>query len=139
MNCRVAVPFVGEEQKEQRLMTNSHRSILSLVCTAGAVAAVLLGGPVSTASAAASLTPLGDLPGGVFDSRANAVSGDGSVVVGTSSSASGAQTFRWTAGGGMVGLGVLPGGNLSRQPGPSENHPTCLASPQLRNSVIAAL
>ena len=120
-------------------MTNSHRSILSLVCTAGAVAAVLLGGPVSTASAAASLTPLGDLPGGVFDSRANAVSGDGSVVVGTSSSASGAQTFRWTAGGGMVGLGVLPGGNLSRQPGPSENHPTCLASPQLRNSVIAAL
>src|SRR5881275_331543 len=93
-------------------MTKSHRSIFSLVA-ATAVAAILLGGAVSTASAAATLTPLGDLPGGIFDSRANAVSGDGSVVVGTSSSDSGLQTFRWTSGTGMVGLGVLPGGNLS--------------------------
>ena len=100
-------------------MTKSHRSILPLACAVG-VAAVLLGCAVSTASApAASLTPLGDLPGGVFDSRANAVSADGSVVVGTSSSTSGSQTFRWTAGGGMVGLGVLPGDAFSEPGGVS--------------------
>jgi probable HAF family extracellular repeat protein len=88
-------------------------------CSAGAVATVLFSGAVSTASAAAILTPLGDLPGGVFDSRANAVSADGSVVVGTSSSTSGSQTFRWTAGGGMVGLGVLPGDAFSEPGGVS--------------------
>ena len=38
------------------------------------------------------------------------VSADGSVVVGQSSSASGIEAFRWTSGGGMVGLGDLPGG-----------------------------
>ncbi len=48
------------------------------------------------------------LPGG-RDSSATGVSADGSVIVGTSSSASGEQAFRWTAGSGMVGLGHLPG------------------------------
>jgi len=50
---------------------------------------------------------LGDLPGGIFDSEANAVSADGSVVVGTGGSASGSEAFRWTPSGGMVGLGAL--------------------------------
>ena len=63
-------------------MNVRHRSMHSLVCTSGAMAAVLLGGAVSTAFAAASLTPLGDLPGGEFSSGANGVSADGSVVVG---------------------------------------------------------
>jgi probable HAF family extracellular repeat protein len=53
---------------------------------------------------------LGDLPGGVFDSRAAGVSDDGSVVVGFSESATGLQAFRWTESDGMVGLGELPGG-----------------------------
>jgi probable HAF family extracellular repeat protein len=53
---------------------------------------------------------LGDLPGGVFESTATAVSADGSVIVGTGASASGNQAFRWTGGGGMQGLGALPGG-----------------------------
>jgi probable HAF family extracellular repeat protein len=57
---------------------------------------------------------LGDLPGGAFSSAANAVSADGSVIVGSSESASGTSTgtqaFRWTSDGGMVGLGDLPGG-----------------------------
>ena len=43
---------------------------------------------------------LGYLPGG-NSSSATAVSGDGSVVVGT---ASGEQSFRWTAGSGMQSL-----------------------------------
>jgi probable HAF family extracellular repeat protein len=61
----------------------------------------------------ATLRPLGDLPGGTFSSGASAVSADGSVVVGQSSSASGSQAFRWTSAGGMVGLGDLPGGIFS--------------------------
>jgi probable HAF family extracellular repeat protein len=46
-------------------------------------------------------------------SSANAVSGDGSVVVGGSKSTSGYQAFRWTADGGMVGLGKLPSSTTS--------------------------
>jgi probable HAF family extracellular repeat protein len=61
---------------------------------------------------AATLQPLGDLPGGSFFSGASGVSADGSVVVVGSSSASGSQAFRWTSAGGMVGLGDLPGGSF---------------------------
>lgn len=59
---------------------------------------------------AASFTPLGDLPGGEFNSRAYDVSPDGRVVVGDSIVASGTEGFRWTPDFGMVGLGDLPGG-----------------------------
>jgi probable HAF family extracellular repeat protein len=48
---------------------------------------------------------LGDLAGGSFDSQANSVSADGSVIVGRGTSASGSDAFRWTSDGGMVGLG----------------------------------
>src|SRR5262245_14805654 len=61
---------------------------------------------------AATLLPLGDLPGGSFYSLSLGVSADGSVVVGRSESASGDEPFRWTAGDGMVGLGDLPGGGF---------------------------
>jgi probable HAF family extracellular repeat protein len=60
-------------------------------------------------AAAATFTPLGDLAGGETYSIAAGVSGDGSVVVGTSVSASGVEAFRWTSAGGIVGLGDLPG------------------------------
>ena len=52
-----------------------------------ALLAVLLS--FSASASAASLTPLGDLPGGGSLAEANGVSGDGSVVVGWSNSASG--------------------------------------------------
>lgn len=58
---------------------------------------------------AASFRGLGDLPGGVFDSRAYGVSADGSVIIGQSRTANGIEAFRWTAETGMVGLGFLPG------------------------------
>ena len=62
----------------------------------------------SASVSAATLTPLGDLPGGIVYSDARGVSGDGSVVVGTSNPTSdyesGFQAFRWTSGSGMVGL-----------------------------------
>jgi probable HAF family extracellular repeat protein len=63
-------------------------------------------------TASSGMVGLGYLPGGTNSSAAG-VSADGSVVVGTSGSASGTQAFRWTAGSGMVGLGYLPGGNFS--------------------------
>ena len=66
-------------------------------------------GAVSSCSTAATFQGLGDLPGGSVESWAYAVSPDGSVVVGSSSSSSGQQAFRWTSGQGMVGLGYLPG------------------------------
>jgi probable HAF family extracellular repeat protein len=53
---------------------------------------------------------LGDLPGGQSSSFAEAVSADGSAVVGYSYSALGQEAFRWTASEGMVGLGDVPGG-----------------------------
>lgn len=58
---------------------------------------------------------LGYLPGGSSpSSRASAVSADGSVIVGASTSAnSGEEGFRWTMATGMVGLGFLPGGTYS--------------------------
>lgn len=40
------------------------------------------------------------------------MSGNGSVVVGISSSANGDEAFRWTQAGGMVGLGDLAGGEF---------------------------
>jgi probable HAF family extracellular repeat protein len=63
---------------------------------------------------------LGGLPAGegFFSSRAEAVSANGTVVIGsspvrTTSLTSLAQAFRWTMDGGMVGLGELPGGSQS--------------------------
>jgi hypothetical protein len=50
------------------------------------------------------MTGLGDLPGGDFFSAANDVSADGSVVVGTGSSASGFEAFVWNAADGMRSL-----------------------------------
>jgi probable HAF family extracellular repeat protein len=64
-----------------------------------------------TAAAQAMFSGLGDLPGGAFDSVANAVSADGLVIVGEGSSASGSEAFRWE-GGVMTGLGDLPGGEF---------------------------
>ena len=59
------------------------------------------------------VTGLGDLPGGQIASFATAVSADGSVVVGESSSAASdccGEAFRWSVETGMMPLGDLPGG-----------------------------
>ena len=72
---------------------------------------------------AASFTPLGDLPGGDFFSRARDVSADGSVIVGESRSGfpgatsanltEGHEAFRWTKIEGMTGLGFLEDGHVA--------------------------
>jgi probable HAF family extracellular repeat protein len=77
----------------------------------GLMSVLLLSVPVS--AVAASFTWLGSVPGDAFN-RAHGISADGSTVVGTSypSSTSGiSHAFRWTAGGGTVSLGSLPGSN----------------------------
>jgi probable HAF family extracellular repeat protein len=54
---------------------------------------------------------LGDLPEGVFRSQANAVSADGSVVVGFGNNVNRQQGFRWLQSSGMVGgLGIEASG-----------------------------
>ena len=72
--------------------------------------------PIAPASAQPPVVmePLGDLVGGAYsDSYARGVSADGGVVVGVSDTATGYHAFRWTAAGGMVDLGVLPGSRSS--------------------------
>ncbi len=54
------------------------------------------------------ITNLGDLPGGAFDSVAWGISGDGQVVVGQGTSSSGGQAFSWKNGV-MSALPYLPG------------------------------
>jgi probable HAF family extracellular repeat protein len=79
------------------------------LCTWLALLLLLLAG---AAPVSAQFIPLGDLPGGIFDSAASAVSADGMVAVGSSVSGSSSplvEAFRWTQATGMVGLGFLPG------------------------------
>jgi probable HAF family extracellular repeat protein len=59
---------------------------------------------------------LGDLPGGEIDARAQAVSDDGRIVAGQSSSAVGKESFIWTEQSGMIALGDLPGGIFESKP-----------------------
>lgn len=61
----------------------------------------------SAQPAHAQFIALGDLPGGNFNSTADAVSADGSTVVGSSSSRYTLEAFRWTARTGIVGLDSL--------------------------------
>ena len=98
------------------MITKSPRSILRLVCTAGIGAAMLLGGAVSSTSAAASLTPLGflsDLPGysmahgvdpaadGWTDLYAPGISADGNTIVGIGTRNGYAEAF-------VAVLGTVP-------------------------------
>ena len=56
---------------------------------------------------------LGDLPGGDVYIEAAIVWANGSVVFGTSEIIDDdEEAFRWTNAGGMVGLGLLPGGSF---------------------------
>jgi len=65
---------------------------------------------VAASAGAASFQGLSNLVGRDFRSEARGVSGDGSTVVGRSSSSSETEAFRWTSEGGIVGLGDLAGG-----------------------------
>lgn len=78
-------------------------------------------------TAAEGMVGLGWLPGGFFNSStALGVSGDGSVIVGGSSSANGSEAFRWTAAEGMKGLGLASGASFSRATGISGDNGTII-------------
>jgi probable HAF family extracellular repeat protein len=83
---------------------------------AGGLCSILIGSALFAAlplRAQVSFTPLGDLPGGRFNSWAWAVSADGRVVVGNSASDNFSEAFRWTAETGMIGLGSLASGRFN--------------------------
>jgi probable HAF family extracellular repeat protein len=63
---------------------------------------------------AGGMEKIGDL-GGEERGKANAVSADGSVIVGLSTSELGLEAFRWTASGGMVGIGDIPDGRFGSE------------------------
>lgn len=69
-----------------------------------ALAALAWAGP---AAATAMFTGIGDLAGGAVSSQVFALSGDGATAVGRSASSAGLEAVRWTAGGGLQGLGSL--------------------------------
>ncbi len=77
---------------------------------------VVVLGNLASAPVDAGFLPLGDLPSDFpanFSSQALGVSADGSVVVGYGAS-NFQEAFRWTSGGGMIGLGDLAtGSNMS--------------------------
>jgi hypothetical protein len=57
----------------------------------------------------ATFTPLGDLPGSRFSSRASDVSADGSIIIGNSLGTSGNFAFIWDVTNGMRPVGQAPG------------------------------
>ena len=73
-------------------------------------------------TAATGLTPIPDLPGGRDYSIPTAISADGNVIVGISSSTAAAEeagffeAYRWTASAGTQPLGDLPGGDTTAGP-----------------------
>jgi probable HAF family extracellular repeat protein len=85
--------------------------------------AVMPGGPLNETgfrwSLALGMTPIPDLPGGLNLSTPNAISADGTTIVGYSSSTASsanntllkAEAYRWTDATGTLPLGDLPGGD----------------------------
>ncbi|MGB1129751.1 MAG: hypothetical protein ACPG4K_06860 [Haloferula sp.] len=70
---------------------------------------------LSASSPQAVFSGLGDLVGGDVSSSASGVSGDGSTVVGQSSSANGPEGYYWKSGAGMIGTGDLSSDGVSDQ------------------------
>src|ERR1019366_4091304 len=93
-----------DRRRQKPTIRTLHRTMRAVVCALWVLTTA------SCAHAAASLTLLTWLPGDNFNYNTTGVSGDGSVVVGTSGyDTSGYgyfyRAFRWTAGSGMVGVG----------------------------------
>src|SRR5262249_16473594 len=79
-----------------------------VIASLGLIALIAAASQLASAAPIASFTPLGDLPGGTFQSGAFGVSSAGWTVVGSSSSAITTEPIRWSASGGMQRLGLLP-------------------------------
>ncbi len=102
------------------------------------------GGQAFRWSTVTGMQGLGDLPGSTFYSEGLGVSDDGAVVVGMSKSGaaggpSSLEAFRWTPETGMVGLGFLPGHNVSLARGVSADGRTIAGNSALNASGEAFL
>src|SRR5688500_13663849 len=75
----------------------------------GLIALTLFSLAAGVPALGATFTPVGDLPGGDFDSFTTYVSDDGLTIVGFSKSDLGTEAFRWTQDGGLVALSSLTG------------------------------
>lgn len=97
-------------------------------------------GAASSCLGDADFLPLGDLPGGVFESLAYAVSDDGTIVVGNSNTGEEAsEAFRWTEPEGMIGLGDFPGGFFrSRAVGVSADGSVVVGRGSADDSIVKA-
>jgi probable HAF family extracellular repeat protein/autotransporter-associated beta strand protein len=95
---------INDVSKDGKLLVGSNPANYTIapVATKWSVA-------VSGTSAAVSL---GDLAGGVAESEANRVSGNGSTIVGWGTSANGVEAFRIVGTGAMTALGDLTGGKF---------------------------
>jgi len=93
---------INDVSKDGKLLVGSNPASLTVapVATKWSVAA-------SGTSAAVSL---GDLSGGVAESEATRISGNGSTIVGWGTSTNGVEAFRIVGSGAMAALGDLPGG-----------------------------
>jgi probable HAF family extracellular repeat protein len=77
------------------------RAVCGLACTCA--------GASLAHAAAPSLTAVGHLASPGVETKAWNISADGSTVVGQSYTTTGLDAFRWTAAGGIVAIGNLPG------------------------------
>src|ERR1035438_3972349 len=107
-----------DRRRQKPTIRTLHRTMRAVVCALWVLTTA------SCAHAAASFTVLTWLPGDNFNYNTTGVSGDGSVVVGTSGEDTSYgnnfyYAFRWTAGSGMVSVGGLPGYNDSLAAGVS--------------------
>lgn len=82
---------------------------------------IVLGASTVGAFASATFVGLGDLPGGIFESRAYAISRNGQWIVGDSKATGGTTAFRWSLHTGLLSLGLLPGGTITAARGVSWN------------------
>ena len=93
---------------------NSNATALSAdgSVVAGRISGPGLPGQAFSWTASGGMIGLGHLPGNPFGAGANAISADGSIMVGEDGSFP-PNAFRWTASGGMTNIGDLPGGDSS--------------------------
>ncbi len=111
------VRWTADDGGVQLFSTLQHGGALGMTPDGNTLVGFASGSPNGTQAAIWTSTGgfefLGDLPGGAIQAQAEAVSADGTVVVGTGRSAAGDEAFRWTSTGGMVGLGDLAGGGFA--------------------------
>lgn len=89
--------------------TRGERYFVRKLTTRAIVVPALAIAMTATANAQVSFEGLGDLPGGTVSSYAQAISSDGTTVVGNSTTDAGQRAFRWTESTAMGDLGSLSG------------------------------